>query len=385
MAKRQPSDPRDRLRVIALSVGIHLALLGLALILPARLFSIPDKPDLVDVVFYKPDALPPPPVPREIPKPEPPAADPLPQPAEIIEPEPPAVEPPQAEPAAPRRVEPRVAEPIPQPAPQKPVVPRPAPPRPQIRTNVFAQDDPGLARPKSAPRETRTAGFALAENVASRPTARVRTQTKIGNFEIAAAPDPTSEPRERVVTGADFGNHDDLAPSRTTAAPDTRTVSDTSFNETTSEAPVERRQAPRATIRSTSFAEDAPARPTRSSGAATGSVKQGQFGDGFVIAKAPSSRQRPTANPDTPVEIVSKPRPVYTEEARGRRVEGEVVLEVIFNATGQLQVLRVLGSLGFGLDESAVEAAEKIQFKPARRDGRAIDHAALLYIVFQLA
>jgi TonB family protein len=114
-------------------------------------------------------------------------------------------------------------------------------------------------------------------------------------------------------------------------------------------------------------------------------VEKGQFGDGFAIAAAPPSRKRPTANPDTPVEILSKPRPVYTERARDRKIEGEVVLEVIFDSSGRLEVLRVLESLGHGLDEAAVEAARKIRFKPARRDGRAIDYTALLHIVFQLA
>ena len=116
-----------------------------------------------------------------------------------------------------------------------------------------------------------------------------------------------------------------------------------------------------------------------------GSVKQGQFGDGLVVAEAPRSREQKVAKPDTPVEIVSKPRPNYTDEARRLRVEGEVVLEVIFVSSGQLRVIGVLQSLGHGLDEAAIEAARSIEFKPARRNGLPVDHATTLHIVFQLA
>ena len=85
-----------------------------------------------------------------------------------------------------------------------------------------------------------------------------------------------------------------------------------------------------------------------------------------------------------PVEIVSKPKPAYTEEARKKHLEGEVVLEVLFSASGRTQVVRIVSGLGSGLDESAVRAAEKILFKPARRDGQLVDYTAVVRILFQL-
>ena len=87
----------------------------------------------------------------------------------------------------------------------------------------------------------------------------------------------------------------------------------------------------------------------------------------------------------TPAEIVSKPTPVYTEEARKQRIEGEVLLEVVFEASGQIRVLKVIRGLGHGLDEAAIRAAEQIRFKPALRDGQPADSTAVLHIVFQLA
>jgi len=89
--------------------------------------------------------------------------------------------------------------------------------------------------------------------------------------------------------------------------------------------------------------------------------------------------------PITPVEIISKPNPAYTEEARQLKLEGEVLLEVLFGANGQLHVNRVVRGLGHGLDEAAIAAANKIQFKPAARNGSPTDSTAIVHVIFQLA
>ena len=106
----------------------------------------------------------------------------------------------------------------------------------------------------------------------------------------------------------------------------------------------------------------------------------------FINTPLPAARRSlPSADLDSPVEIISKPTPAYTDEARSLRIEGEVVLEVTFVDSGELRVLRVLEGLGHGLDEAAVEAAKKIQFTPARRDGRPVSHTATLRVIFRLA
>lgn len=109
------------------------------------------------------------------------------------------------------------------------------------------------------------------------------------------------------------------------------------------------------------------------------------FGDATVSAgpvAAPSTSVLAVARP---VEILSKPRPVYTAEARGRRIEGEVLLRVLFAASGEVRVLATVRGLGYGLDENAVAAAEAIRFRPAERAGVAADSTAVVHIVFQLA
>ena len=65
--------------------------------------------------------------------------------------------------------------------------------------------------------------------------------------------------------------------------------------------------------------------------------------------------------------------------------EGEVLLRVLFSATGEVRVLDVVKSLPHGLDQSARQAAEKIRFKPATKDGTAVDSVAIVHITFQLA
>jgi TonB family protein len=110
----------------------------------------------------------------------------------------------------------------------------------------------------------------------------------------------------------------------------------------------------------------------------------GAFGDTILEKNAPV-RPAGVAARSTPVEIIFKPKPAYTAEARARHIEGEVLLEVQFNAAGDLQILRMVRGLGAGLDESAAVAARGIRFRPAMRDGAPLDSTALVHILFQLA
>lgn len=117
-----------------------------------------------------------------------------------------------------------------------------------------------------------------------------------------------------------------------------------------------------------------------------GQIQNTSFGNATPVAEAPTRRR--TAEdvaPLTPVSVTSKPSPVYTDQARKQRVEGEVLVQVVFTASGQVQVLRVVRGLGYGLDESAVQAAQKVRFVPAQRNGQPVDSTATLHIVFQLS
>ena len=83
-----------------------------------------------------------------------------------------------------------------------------------------------------------------------------------------------------------------------------------------------------------------------------GAVRQSGFGDAEpVTANQVRPKPAPSAPRMLPAEIISKPTPIYTGEARKLHIEGEVLLEVVFESSGKIRVLRVVQGLGHGLDE----------------------------------
>lgn len=116
----------------------------------------------------------------------------------------------------------------------------------------------------------------------------------------------------------------------------------------------------------------------------SGHVQTSAFG-ATEVAQNNKPRTLDNGPATTPVEILYKPNPVYTDEAKQLQLQGEVLLEVSFGADGKLQVNRVVRGLGHGLDEAAISATNKIKFKPALRSGLAIDSTSIVHVVFQLA
>jgi TonB family protein len=116
-----------------------------------------------------------------------------------------------------------------------------------------------------------------------------------------------------------------------------------------------------------------------------GAVNTSSFGTQEVAQLTPHAQRMDVSLTSNAVEITYKPNPVYTDEARAMRLEGEVLLEVQFSANGHLHVNRVLRGLGHGLDEAAVTAANKMRFKAATRSGQPVDSTAVVHVVFALA
>jgi TonB family protein len=109
------------------------------------------------------------------------------------------------------------------------------------------------------------------------------------------------------------------------------------------------------------------------------------FADVSMTAAPHQWRSSTSSAPTTPIEILAKPKPDYSEEGRQLRLEGEVQLEVVFTATGEAHAVKVIRGLGHGLDEKAMRAAEQIKFRPAMHQGRPVDSTAVVHIIFELA
>ena len=123
-----------------------------------------------------------------------------------------------------------------------------------------------------------------------------------------------------------------------------------------------------------------------SGGHGNGGVQAGGFGD-YAASAGPAARAvaHNAAPVQTPVEITYKPKPAYTPEAREKKIEGDVQLEVLFSSGGQIQVLRTIRGLGYGLDENARQAASQIRFRPGTRNGIPVDMTGTVHIVFQIS
>lgn len=68
--------------------------------------------------------------------------------------------------------------------------------------------------------------------------------------------------------------------------------------------------------------------------------------------------------------LAMKPEPSYTEEARKNAIAGTVVLKCIFRYDGSVTDIRIVSGLPHGLTQNAIEAARRIRFIPAIKDGK---------------
>jgi TonB family protein len=82
--------------------------------------------------------------------------------------------------------------------------------------------------------------------------------------------------------------------------------------------------------------------------------------------------------------LLFKVEPEYSEEARKAKYQGTVVLYVEVDPSGRPRNLRVVRSLGLGLDEKAIEAVQKWRFKPGVKDGKSVTVAATIEVNFRL-
>jgi TonB family protein len=116
-----------------------------------------------------------------------------------------------------------------------------------------------------------------------------------------------------------------------------------------------------------------------------GNAKVGSAGIPAVTTAAPVQQMAAAAPASTDLEVLSKPAVQYTSEARQMKVQGDVVLRVTFTASGRVVVQGLVHGLGYGLDDEARRVAQQIRFRPATRNGQAVDLTTNITISFQLA
>ena len=121
--------------------------------------------------------------------------------------------------------------------------------------------------------------------------------------------------------------------------------------------------------------------------------------DRFLPIEEPGERAPATTGGDEPAVVYEGPKPIrvvepeYTRAAHRRRVRAEIVVGVRVDTEGRVSDAwvmkrylldedeggaREVESLGYGLEEAAMAAAERCLFRPARRNGQAVESETTL-------
>jgi TonB family protein len=82
--------------------------------------------------------------------------------------------------------------------------------------------------------------------------------------------------------------------------------------------------------------------------------------------------------------LAHKVEPAYSKQARQKRIEGTVLLYIQVDPSGRAINMRVLHSLGGGLNEKAMEAVRKWKFNPGMKDGKPVTVEAQVEVNFRL-
>lgn len=111
-------------------------------------------------------------------------------------------------------------------------------------------------------------------------------------------------------------------------------------------------------------------------------------GTGPGIGKGPGPGQGTISYKDLGIteepKLLHVEEPEYSDEARKARYQGSVLLAIDVDVNGRVTNVRVLTSLGLGLDEKAKEAVLKWRFRPAMAGGRPVTAPAQVKVTFHL-
>ena len=112
-----------------------------------------------------------------------------------------------------------------------------------------------------------------------------------------------------------------------------------------------------------------------------------------MLSAAFASAQQPPPKPETPecsfavysgkqvdkkVRILAKPEPRYDSNDLRKSPPGTIVLRAVFCGSGQVTDIKLQSGLADGLNEKAIEAARRIRFIPAEKDGHKVSQLLIV-------
>lgn len=126
------------------------------------------------------------------------------------------------------------------------------------------------------------------------------------------------------------------------------------------------------------------------SGGGAGTGRGQGVGDGTGPGIGPGEGGGEGGGPYRPGSGIEPPRLLrevkanYTDDARRRGIEGEVVLEIVVRRDGSVGDVRVRRGLDSGLDQRAIAAVRQWRFAPASRRGAPVDVIVEVGVDFKL-
>jgi TonB family protein len=82
--------------------------------------------------------------------------------------------------------------------------------------------------------------------------------------------------------------------------------------------------------------------------------------------------------------LVHEVHPRYTDDAKARKVQGNVEVAAVVKADGTVGEVRVTKSLDADLDQQAIIATKQWTFKPGTVDGKPVDVEVNIELTFKL-
>jgi len=102
----------------------------------------------------------------------------------------------------------------------------------------------------------------------------------------------------------------------------------------------------------------------------------------FQVSGPPDLYHAPPGS--KPPVLIYNSEAEYSEVARKKRIQGEVTLDTVVDEDGNPTQIRVLKSLGYGLDEKAIQSVSRYKFRAATLDGKPIAVRIVVEVNFRL-